>query len=273
MTFHEVGVNARTCFNGFFSASEPKKSLLLKSFCFYHFDFPGCEVDVPQHERGGTSCTSSSRGGGSGNDGSEEEVLSLNDVSLQVGEAMKHLNIKQALGMGVGSGAYILTKTALAFPKAFAGLVLFAPCCKKATWWEYMFGKVLLKCLWYYGWNSKFAHTHLYQRLFSSATNAAAQDGYGVSELLYTFNQEVEKIDPRSIWKYLRAVLDREDILDDVKNLKSRVLLFLCVDSIYKHESLEMNLRLQHNIADYIEVFDSGTLITEQLPQVRSIDN
>ncbi len=43
-----------------------------------------------------------------------------------------------------------------------------------------------------------------------------ADDGYGVSDLLYTLNQEVEKIDPRAIMRYLQAVLSREDILHEV---------------------------------------------------------
>ena len=42
-------------------------------------------------------------------------------------------------------------------------------------------------------------------------------DGYGVSDLLYTFNQEVEKIDPKAIARYLQAVLRREDILQEVR--------------------------------------------------------
>ena len=194
-------MNSRTCFQGFFSASEPKKSLLLKSFCFYHIDFPGCEV--PEE-----SGTLSPQQGGS--------TFTLQDVSLQVGEALKQLNIKKALGMGVGSGAYILAKTSLAFPKVFDGLIFFAPCCTKATWWEYTYGKILLNCLWLYGWNSKFAHTHLYQRLFSPSVVARQQQNYGVSDLLYTFNQEVEKINPKGVMKYLQAVLCREDILNEV---------------------------------------------------------
>ena len=55
-----------------------------------------------------------------------------------------------------------------------------------------------------------------------------------------------------------------------LKGLKTRVLLFSCMDSIYNKESLELNLKIDHTRADYIEVFDSGTLVTEQLPQVGS---
>ena len=134
VTYHEVGVNSRTCFQGFFSASEPKRSLLLQSFCFYHMDFPGCEGEDAQ----GSKAPSSG-------------VLTLEDASLQVGEAMKHLNIKKALGMGVGAGAHILTKTSLSFPQSFAGLILLSPCAKKANWWEFAYGKTLQNCLWYYG--------------------------------------------------------------------------------------------------------------------------
>ncbi|WZN65136.1 alpha/beta-hydrolase [Chloropicon roscoffensis] len=254
VTYHEVGVNSRTCFQGFFSASEPKKSLLLQSYCFYHFDYPGCEAE------GGKEATAPS-GAGAPVDGP-----TLEQASLQVGEAMKQLGIKGALGMGVGAGAYVLGKTSLAFPNLLSALVLFSPCCKKVTWWEYTYGKVLLNCLWYYGWSSRFAHRHLYERLFSS--KIVESEGYGVPDLLYTFNQEVERIDPRAIARYLQAVLAREDVVEELKGLKTRVLLFSCMDSIYNKESLELNLKIDLTRADYIEVFDSGTLVTEQLPQV-----
>ena len=58
--------------------------------------------------------------------------------------------------------------------------------------------------------------------------------------------------------------------LSQVKKLKSRVLIFSCMDSIYNDESLQMNLRLDHSKSDFIEIFDTGTLVTEQLPQVSS---
>ena len=226
VTYHEVGVNSRTCFQGFFSASEPKKSLLLQSYCFYHFDYPGCEAE------GGKEATAPS-GAGAPVDGP-----TLEQASLQVGEAMKQLGIKGALGMGVGAGAYVLGKTSLAFPNLLSALVLLSPCCKKVTWWEYTYGKVLLNCLWYYGkpqtpqkkkkktdfcscccieragWSSRFAHRHLYERLFSS--KIVESEGYGVPDLLYTFNQEVERIDPRAIARYLQAVLAREDVVEEV---------------------------------------------------------
>ncbi len=159
VTFPEAGVNALTCFQNFFSASDPKKSLLLQSFCFYHFDFPGCEV--PQQ------CAGSHSGGEGAS--SSKAAPSLHDLGMQVGEAMKHLGLKKALGMGVGAGGYVLTKAAIGFPKLFAGLVLLAPCCKKPNWLEYTYGKILKNCLWFYGEFSPptSPHPHLFLPCFS----------------------------------------------------------------------------------------------------------
>jgi len=80
----------------------------------------------------------------------------------------------------------------------------------------------ILRCS---GWNSRFSHKHLYQRLFSSRI-AACDDGLGFSDLLFTFNQEVEKIDPKAISRYLCAVLKREDITSEVSRLAA-LSLFL----------------------------------------------
>ena len=77
------------------------------------------------------------------------------------------------------------------------------------------------------GWNSRFSHKHLYQRLFSSRITAC-DDGLGFSDLLFTFNQEVEKIDPKAISRYLCAVLNREDITSEVGRVAALSLsLFL----------------------------------------------
>lgn len=43
LTFHDVGLNHHSCFQSLLLACGPK-SLLLKHFCFYHVDAPGCQV-------------------------------------------------------------------------------------------------------------------------------------------------------------------------------------------------------------------------------------
>lgn len=43
LTYHDVGVNHQSCFQQLMSASS-NRSLLVKNFCFYHIDAPGCEV-------------------------------------------------------------------------------------------------------------------------------------------------------------------------------------------------------------------------------------
>jgi hypothetical protein len=40
---HDVGLNHRSCFQSLLLASGPK-SLLMKNFCIYHVDAPGCQV-------------------------------------------------------------------------------------------------------------------------------------------------------------------------------------------------------------------------------------
>lgn len=247
VTYHEVGVNSRTCFHGIIAASDPKRSALVGSFCFYHFDYPGCEV--PRVVAGAPA-------------------LSLDDAGRQVGEAMKILGIGQALGLGVGAGAYVLCRASLSFPSAFAGLALFSPCCRRPNWTEYAFGQAAVGCLALYGWRSRLVKGHIYQRLFSARISAHSAEY--VSELLYTFDKEVEKIDPRAVRSYLSATVRRGDLRGDVKykpGLGCQCLLFACLESIYKEESLELNFLLDPERSDYMEVFECGTLVTEEKPQ------
>jgi hypothetical protein len=43
LTYHDVGVNHQGCFQQLMTASS-HLSLLVRNFCFYHVDAPGCEA-------------------------------------------------------------------------------------------------------------------------------------------------------------------------------------------------------------------------------------
>ena len=47
LTYHDVGVNHQSCFQALMAASS-HRDLLVRNFCFYHIDAPGCEVRGPR---------------------------------------------------------------------------------------------------------------------------------------------------------------------------------------------------------------------------------
>lgn len=59
LTFHDVGLSHRSCFQGLLLALGPK-SLLLRNYTLYHVDAPGCQVRPATHVKVG-ACRPRSR--------------------------------------------------------------------------------------------------------------------------------------------------------------------------------------------------------------------
>uniref|UniRef100_A0A8C9RHX7 N-myc downstream regulated 1a n=1 Tax=Scleropages formosus TaxID=113540 RepID=A0A8C9RHX7_SCLFO len=100
LTFHDIGLNHKTCFDPLFSHEDMQE--IMQHFAVCHVDAPG------QHEGAATFPQ--------GYDYPSMDQLS--EVLPLV------LNLRSVIGMGVGAGAYILAKFALDYHTMVEGLVL-----------------------------------------------------------------------------------------------------------------------------------------------------
>ncbi|CAN9514011.1 unnamed protein product [Ophioblennius macclurei] len=103
MTFHDVGLNHKSCFEPLFKHEDMQE--ILKHM-------PVCHVEAPgQHEGAKTLPTAYS-------------YPTMDQLSEALPSVLKHFGLNSVIGLGVGAGAYILSRFALNHPDLVDGLVL-----------------------------------------------------------------------------------------------------------------------------------------------------
>jgi len=237
ITFHDVGLNHQACFQGLLvcSASRP---LLVKNFCFYHIDAPGCQDGAIKVHPNALPLT----------------VHKLVDM---VAAVVDHFKLNEILGMGVGAGAYILTKYAAQHPKKMSGLILVSPPCLVPGWWEWAVGSYAVCQLSLLGMVDS-VKDHLLAKLIHSK----GQEG----NLALSLKHEMATICSHGVLQYLSAILRRPDLSEDIQKLKCRTLVLCGEESAYRSDCLHINTIIDHTNAAWVEVPECGCLATEEKP-------
>ncbi|XP_052564865.1 protein NDRG3 isoform X7 [Culex pipiens pallens] len=116
VTYHDLGLNYASSFAGFFNF--PSMRSLLDNFCVYHVNAPGQEEGAPTFP--------------------EEYVYpTFDELGAQMLFVMSHFNLKSIIGLGVGAGANILARFALANPDKVGALCLINCSSTQAGWIEW----------------------------------------------------------------------------------------------------------------------------------------
>ena len=192
----------------------------------------------------------------------QAQPVTMEKLALQVQEVVKHFDIKECVGLGVGNGGYVLLKCAIDCPNLFAGLVLISPSCQQASWWEWTAGQVAATHLKLMGWTSG-ATNHLMQRLFSPAT---LQMLGGKSDLIKGFYRDVKYVNARSAASFLLAALSRPSLVPHLTGLRCRILLLFGDQGLYDADSLELARIVEKTRLAVIEISQAGVLINEERP-------
>ncbi|KAM8766642.1 protein NDRG1a [Acanthopagrus latus] len=103
LTMHDIGLNHKTCWDMLFNHEDMAE--IMQHFAVCHVDAPG------QHEGANTFSTG-------------YEYPSMDQLSETLPLVLKHFGLKSVIGMGIGAGAYILTRFALDYPNMMEGLML-----------------------------------------------------------------------------------------------------------------------------------------------------
>ncbi|XP_044065158.1 protein NDRG1-like [Siniperca chuatsi] len=103
LTFHDVGLNHKSCFETLFNHEDMQEIIR---------HLPVCHVEAPgQHEGAKTLPTAYT-------------YPSMDQLSEALPAVLKHFGLRTVIGLGVGAGAYILARFALNHPDLVDGLVL-----------------------------------------------------------------------------------------------------------------------------------------------------
>ncbi|KAJ7403047.1 Protein NDRG1 [Pitangus sulphuratus] len=103
LTYHDIGLNHKTCFNPLFNFEDMQE--ITQHFAVCHVDAPGQQDGAPSFQAGYV-------------------YPSMDQLAEMIPGILKQFGLKTIIGMGTGAGAYILTRFALNHPDMVEGLVL-----------------------------------------------------------------------------------------------------------------------------------------------------
>ncbi|XP_029282376.1 protein NDRG3-like isoform X1 [Cottoperca gobio] len=111
LTYHDIGLNHKSCFNSLFNYEDMQE--VTQHFSVLHVDAPGQQENAPVFPTG-------------------YQYPTMDELAEMLPSVLTQLQVKSVIGIGVGAGAYILTKLALNEPSLVEGLVLINvdPCAK-----------------------------------------------------------------------------------------------------------------------------------------------
>lgn len=121
LTYHDVGLNHKSCFNSLFNYEDMQE--VTQHFSVLHVDAPGQQENAPVFPTG-------------------YQYPTMDELAEMLPSVLTQLQVKSVIGIGVGAGAYILSKLALNEPSLVEGLVLINvdPCAK--GWMEWAASKL-----------------------------------------------------------------------------------------------------------------------------------
>ncbi|URE11105.1 Ndr family [Musa troglodytarum] len=258
VTYPDVALNHMSCFQGLLFCPEAS-SLLLHNFCIYHISPPG-------HELGAAPISA------------DEPTLSVDQLADQVAEVLDYFGLGSAMCFGVTAGAYILTL--FASPRAclcisqtkyrerVLGLILVSPLCKAPSWTEWLYTKVVSNLLYFYGMCG-LVKEYLLQRYFSKEVRGSSQ--VPESDIVSACRSLLDEKQSENVWRFLQTINGRHDLMEDLKKLRCRTLIFVGENSPFHSEALNMTTELDKRYSALVEVQACGSVVTEEQPHAMLI--
>ncbi|XP_064641172.1 protein NDRG3-like isoform X16 [Lineus longissimus] len=271
LTYHDLGLNHMTCFQGFFNFADMQP--LLRHFCVYH-------VNAPGQQEGAIPLTHSEKK-------DEREVLLAEHSSTespkrnrtgyptmdQLGEmilpVLQYYGLKRVIGFGVGAGANILCRFALQHPEKCDALFLVNCTATAAGWTEWGYQKLNS---WYLKMGVITATTEEYLLWHWFGKEAKERN----TDLVHVFKDNIKQINPHNMASFIDAYVQRTDLgisreLDltkkkDAKTLKCNVMLVGSAGSPHLDDVVAMNSRLDPSNSNVLNISDCSGMVLEEQP-------
>eukprot|EP00736_Rhodelphis_marinus_P010339 Rmarinus@m.752 len=241
VTYHDVGISHAPCFHPFLEFMFTLKPF--ENFAILHFDAPGhSAMDTPRWEN--------------------DPVLSLEQLGEMVADVVfKHFKYDKMIGMGIGAGADVLTRTAIFYPTKVIGLILVGPDFSPIGWVDWAKWRATDYHLTHYDEKlSAIAYDSFIQRWFSRSF-IEMQEGF----VLKT-RRESNRMNRTTLSKYVQAYIGRSDISKVVRQLTSTRILVVAPKQSAVHEAaLRSFERLPSDSCSLIDV-DTGLMVTQERP-------
>ncbi|XP_066479507.1 protein NDRG3 isoform X2 [Tiliqua scincoides] len=236
LTYHDIGLNHKSCFNAFFNFEDMQE--ITQHFAVCHVDAPGQQEGAPPFPSG-------------------YQYPTIDELAEMLPAVLTHLSLKSVIGIGVGAGAYILSKFALNHADLVEGLVLINidPCAK--GWIDWAASK-------FSGWTTNIVDIVLAHHFGHDELQANL-------ELIQTYRLHIgQDINQDNLQLFVTSYNGRRDLdierpvlginEDTAKTLKCPVLLVVGDSSPAVEAVVECNSRLDPMNTTLLKMADCGGL-------------
>jgi len=251
ISYHDLGLNHVANFQAFFNFSEMRS--LAQNFCIYHVNAPGQEEGAASLPEGFVYPT-------------------MDELGEQISDVVIHFNIKTFIGLGVGIGANILVRFALAHPEKVDALCLLNCISTTAGWIEWGYQKLNARHLLSKGMTQG-ALDYLMWHHFGRLTEERNHD------LVHVYREYFEHhINPTNLALFIDAYISRSDLninreLDPIRRASNRtvkvpVLNMTGALSPHVDDTVTFNSRLDPSTSTWMKLQDCGMILEEQPAKV-----
>uniref|UniRef100_A0A4W6EIX9 Protein NDRG2 n=1 Tax=Lates calcarifer TaxID=8187 RepID=A0A4W6EIX9_LATCA len=224
LTFHDVGLDSKSCFSPLFKFEEMQE--IVKNFTLIHIDAPGQEEGAAAYPTG-------------------YQYPSMETIAEMIPAVLQFFNFRTVIGVGVGAGAYILSKFTLANPDSVEGLVLINIDTNARGWIDWAAQKLssVTSSL------TEQILSHLFsQEELSSNTDLVQSHRERISKASNLINIEL-------LWKTYNS---RRDLnIDRNCTFKCPVMLVVGDQAPYEDAAVECNSKLDPTTTSFLKVTNS----------------
>ncbi|KAK7171230.1 hypothetical protein R3I94_001232 [Phoxinus phoxinus] len=225
LTIHDAGMDSKSCFSTLFKFEEMQE--IVKNFTVVHVDAPGQEEGAAIYPAG-------------------YQYATMDQISEMLPAVLQFFNFRTIIGVGVGAGAYILSRFTLSNPEAVEGLVLVNVDTNARGWMDWA--------------------AHKLSNLTSSLTDQimthlfSQEELSGNTELIQTHRERLAKapnaINMELFWK---SYLGRRDLSIERNNtFKCPVMLVVGDQAPYEDAAVECNSKLDPTTTSFLKMADAG---------------
>ncbi|KAM7122584.1 protein NDRG1 [Ciconia boyciana] len=233
LTYHDIGLNHKTCFNPLFNFEDMQE--ITQHFAVCHVDAPGQQDGAPSFQAGYV-------------------YPSMDQLAEMLPGILKQFGLKTVIGMGTGAGAYILTRFALNHAEMVEGLVLINvnPCAE--GWMDWAATKIS-------GWTNALPDmviSHLFGK----------EEIHSNHDLIYTYRQHIiNDMNQTNLHLFVNSYNSRRDLEIErpvpginVVTLQCPVLLVVGDSSPAVDAVVECNSKLDPTRTTLLKMADCGGL-------------
>uniref|UniRef100_A0AAR2K9J3 Protein NDRG2 n=1 Tax=Pygocentrus nattereri TaxID=42514 RepID=A0AAR2K9J3_PYGNA len=221
LTFHDVGMESKSCFSTFFKFEEMQE--IVKNFTVVHVDAPGQEEGAAPYPLG-------------------YQYASMDQLAEMIPAVLQYFNFRSVIGVGVGAGAYVLSRFTLSNPDSVEGLVLVNIDPNARGWMDWAAQKISTL--------TSSLTEQMLSHLFSQ------EETSGNTELVQSHRERISKAPNLSnIELFWKSYNSRRDLnIDRNSTLKCPVMLVVGDQAPYEDAAVECNSKLDPTTTSFLKV-------------------